>query len=118
MISTVSSTIKNEIHFVDAIKNAFPMGSMTGAPKISAMQLIEKYELTKRGLYSGAIGYIMPNGDFDLNVVIRSLQYNQSKNYLSYEVGSAITFDSDAEQEYEECILKAKAMIDVLGNVI
>jgi para-aminobenzoate synthetase component I len=116
MISTVSSTKKENIHFVDAIKNAFPMGSMTGAPKISAMQLIEKYELTKRGLYSGAIGYIMPNGDFDLNVVIRSLQYNQSKKYLSYEVGSAITFDSDAEQEYEECILKAKAMIDVLGN--
>ena len=93
------------------------MGSMTGAPKISAMELIEKYELTKRGLYSGAVGYILPNADFDFNVVIRSVQYNQATKYLSYEVGSAITFDSDAVQEYEECLLKAKAIKDVLGVV-
>jgi len=118
MISTVSSSIKSDTHFVDVIKNAFPMGSMTGAPKISAMELIEKYELTKRGLYSGALGYISSNGDFDLNVVIRSLQYNQAKKYLSYEVGSAITFDSDPIQEYDECMLKAKAMIEVLKNSI
>ncbi len=117
MISTVSSTIKPEVNFIDAIKNAFPMGSMTGAPKISAMELIEKYELTKRGLYSGAVGYILPNADFDFNVVIRSVQYNQATKYLSYEVGSAITFDSDAVQEYEECLLKAKAIKDVLGVV-
>ncbi len=117
MISTVSSSIKNEIHFVDAIKNAFPMGSMTGAPKISAMQLIEKFELTKRGLYSGAVGYILPNTDFDFNVVIRSMQYNSTTKYLSYEVGSAITFDSDPAQEYDECLLKAQAIIDVLESL-
>jgi para-aminobenzoate synthetase component 1 len=116
MISTVSSIIKNDTHIIDAIKHAFPMGSMTGAPKIMAMELIEKYETTKRGLYSGAIGYIAPNGDFDFNVVIRSLQYNAATKYLSYEVGSAITFDSIAEQEHDECLLKAKAIMDVLGG--
>ncbi len=117
MISTVSSTLNEEIHFVDAIKNAFPMGSMTGAPKISAMQLIEKFELTKRGLYSGAVGYILPNTDFDFNVVIRSMQYNSTTKYLSYEDGSAFTFDSDPAQEYDECLLKAQAIIDVLESL-
>jgi para-aminobenzoate synthetase component 1 len=93
------------------------MGSMTGAPKVKAMVLIDQYEQTKRGLYSGAIGYIEPNGNFDLNVVIRSLQYNSIKKYLNFEVGSAITFDSIPEDEYDECLLKAEAMIKVLeGN--
>jgi para-aminobenzoate synthetase component I len=116
MISTVSSVIKPEVHVVDAIKNAFPMGSMTGAPKIMAMQLIEEYEQTKRGLYSGAIGYFSPDGDFDFNVVIRSLQYNSSNGYLNFEVGSAITYDSNPQDEYDECLLKAKAMMEVLGR--
>lgn len=117
MISTVSSTIRPDINVVDAIKNAFPMGSMTGAPKISAMQLIEQYETTKRGLYSGAVGYFTPNDDFDFNVVIRSIQYNAQTQYLNFEVGGAITYDSIAEQEYEECLLKAKAMMEVLTNL-
>lgn len=115
LISSVSATLKDDIHFTDAIKHAFPMGSMTGAPKIRAMQLIEQYEKTKRGLYSGAIGYITPEGDFDLNVVIRSILYNQSTKYVSFMVGSAITINSNPEAEYEECLLKAKAMREVLS---
>ena len=114
MISTVSSELREDINFIDAIKYAFPMGSMTGAPKIKAMELIEKYETTKRGLYSGAAGYITPGGDFDLNVVIRSILYNETEKYLSFTVGSAITHHSIAESEYEECLLKAKAMFEVL----
>jgi len=111
LISTISSEMDSErFDIIDVIKNAFPMGSMTGAPKIRAMQLIEKYEKTKRGLYSGAVGYITPYKDFDFNVVIRSILYNEKNKYLSYIVGSAITFKSDAEQEYDECLLKAKAM--------
>ncbi len=94
----------------------FPMGSMTGAPKISAMKLIEEYEKTKRGLYSGAVGYISPSGDFDFNVVIRSILYNAKNKYLSFITGSAITEKAEAEKEYEECLLKAKAMFEVLSS--
>lgn len=118
LISTISCEVKNELSFTDIIRNTFPMGSMTGAPKVSAMRLIEKYERTKRGLYSGAIGYIKPNGDFDFNVVIRSILYNQKKKYISFMVGSAITSKANAEQEYEECLLKAKALLEVLENQI
>jgi len=116
MISTISCEIKDGITFSEIIKSLFPMGSMTGAPKISAMQLIEEYEKTKRGLYSGSIGYIKPNGDFDFNVIIRTILYNSENKYLSFMVGSAITAQSDAETEYEECLLKAKAMIEILNN--
>jgi para-aminobenzoate synthetase component 1 len=118
MISTISSTLKKEVHFVDAIKSVFPMGSMTGAPKINAMKLIEAVENTKRGLYSGAVGYITPNGDFDFNVVIRSIQYNRSKAYLNFMVGSAITASSIADQEYKECLVKASAMLKALNAYI
>ncbi|WP_051360014.1 anthranilate synthase component I family protein [Adhaeribacter aquaticus] len=114
MITTVSGKLKPEINFAAAIKNAFPMGSMTGAPKIRAMQLIEEHEASRRGMFSGSFGYIKGNGDFDFNVVIRSLQYNATNRYLSFMVGSAITYDSVPEQEYEECLLKAKAMMQVL----
>ena len=92
------------------------MGSMTGAPKVRAMKLIEKYEVTKRGLFSAAVGYITPDADFDFNVVIRSIQYNAKDDYLSFMVGGAITMQSDPEKEYEECLLKAKAIKQVLGN--
>lgn len=115
MISTVEGELNEKIHFVDAIKNSFPMGSMTGAPKISAMELIEKYETTKRGLYSGALGYITPDGDFDFNVVIRNIQYNSKSKYLSFMVGSAITDKSIPEKEFEECLLKAKGMFEALN---
>lgn len=114
MISTVTSELKDNIHFIDAIKLAFPMGSMTGAPKIMVMKLIERYEKAKRGLYSGAMGYITPDGDFDFNVVIRSLLYNKTEKTISFQVGSAITYDAIAEQEYDECLLKAKAILQIL----
>jgi para-aminobenzoate synthetase component 1 len=110
MISTISGKLREEISPVQAIKNAFPMGSMTGAPKVIVMEHIEKYEHTKRGLYSGAFGYFTPEQDFDFNVVIRSILYNSETQYLSFQTGSAITFDSVAEKEYEECLIKAEAM--------
>ncbi|WP_410504145.1 anthranilate synthase component I family protein [Olleya sp. Bg11-27] len=114
MISTVTSQVAENTHPIDIIKSTFPMGSMTGAPKISAMKIIETLEETKRGLYSGAVGYISPTGDFDFNVVIRSILYNSSNKYVSYSVGGAITAKSDPLNEYEECLLKAKAMRTVL----
>ncbi|WP_255518187.1 anthranilate synthase component I family protein [Fulvivirga sp. M361] len=114
MISTVSSTLRENVHCIDAIKNAFPMGSMTGAPKIKVMQLIDSYEKSRRGLYSGSIGYITPNGDFDFNVVIRTLLYNSGLKRLSFHVGSAITYDSDPVKEYEECMLKATSISQLL----
>ena len=117
MISTVSGELKDNISFTEIIRATFPMGSMTGAPKKRVMELIEKYEMTKRGIFSGALGYIDPKGDlptgqagFDFNVVIRSIMYNSGKKYLSFQAGSGITFYSDAEKEYEECLLKAEAM--------
>lgn len=115
MVSTVVCEMRDDINDVQALKNTFPMGSMTGAPKISAMQLMEQYERSKRGVYSGAIGYFSPDGDFDFNVVIRTILYNSYNKYLSFQVGSAITYHADAEQEYEECLLKAKAILEVLG---
>ena len=114
MISTISGELKDDLHFVDAIKATFPMGSMTGAPKKRVMELITQYEKTARGLFSGAIGYISPNGDFDFNVVIRSIFYNEEKKYLSFKTGGAITFYSNAEEEYEECLLKAESIRKVL----
>ena len=116
MISTISCELNPEVHFVDAIKNAYPMGSMTGAPKVKAMELIEQYEESKRGMYSGSFGCISSDGDFDFNVVIRSILYNAQSEYLSFQVGGAITFQSDPEKEYEECMLKASAMMKVLGG--
>ena len=115
MISTISGKVEPETTFGDALEATFPMGSMTGAPKIKAMELIEKYERTKRGLFSGTVGYIRPNGDFDFNVVIRSLLYNEESNYLSVQAGSAITAKSDAQREFDECSVKIEAMIQSLG---
>ena len=115
MISTITSKMDEKYAVIDVLRLTFPMGSMTGAPKISAMKIIEELEATKRGLYSGAVGYFTPEGDFDFNVVIRSILYNQKKQYLSFSVGSAITALSVPEQEYEECLLKAKAMKSVLA---
>lgn len=116
MISTVVSEIEENTHPITILKDTFPMGSMTGAPKVSAMKIIENLEETKRGLYSGAIGYFTPENNFDFNVVIRSILYNQEKKYVSYSVGGAITAKSVPEKEYEECLLKAKAMKYVLLN--
>lgn len=117
LISTVVCEAAEGVTPVQSIKNSFPMGSMTGAPKISAMQIIEELEDSKRGLYSGAVGYFTPTGDFDFNVVIRSILYNEARRYVSFSVGSAITAEADPEAEYEECLLKARAMRQVLeGN--
>ena len=115
LITTVTSELNKEFSALDALKTTFPMGSMTGAPKVSAMQIIENQEETKRGLYSGAVGYFTPEADFDFNVVIRTILYNQKQKYLSFSVGSAITSLSNPEKEYEECLLKAKAMQQVLN---
>jgi para-aminobenzoate synthetase component 1 len=111
MISKISCQIDNSVGFSDILKACFPMGSMTGAPKIAAMQHIEAHEDFKRGLYSGSIGLMEPNGDFDFNVVIRSLLYNRKTQYLSCAVGSAITIGANAEDEYQECLLKAEKLI-------
>lgn len=116
MISTVTSQVARNTDVVEIISNAFPMGSMTGAPKVRAMELIEEFEETKRGIYSGAVGYFDEQQNFDFNVVIRSLIYNQSNRFVSFQVGSAITFASDAALEYKECMLKAKAMLEVLSR--
>ncbi len=118
MISSVQARRRPNCDLVDILRAAFPMGSMTGAPKIRAMQLIEHYERSRRGLYSGSLGVVWPSGDFDFNVVIRSLQFNAATGYLSFQVGSAITHDSVPEQEYAECLLKAKALLEVLGTSI
>lgn len=118
MISTVSAFVSENKNPVDIIKETFPMGSMTGAPKVSAMKIIEALESFKRGLYSGAVGYFTPKGDFDFNVVIRSILYNATKRYVSFSVGSAITAKSLPEKEYEECLLKAKAMREVLEGFV
>ena len=116
MISTIVSTVEDVTSPIEILKSTFPMGSMTGAPKISAMKIIEELEATKRGLYSGAVGYFTPDNDFDFNVVIRSILYNAQNEYLSFSVGSAITSQANPEQEYEECLLKAKAMFEVLSK--
>jgi para-aminobenzoate synthetase component 1 len=116
MISTISCELNPAIHFIDAIKNTFPMGSMTGAPKIKAMELIDAYEKSKRGAFSGSFGCISPMGDFDFNVIIRSILYNATEQYLSFQVGGAITYAANSEAEYEECLLKASAILKVLGQ--
>jgi para-aminobenzoate synthetase component 1 len=116
MISTVTGQLLPDLHFTDVIRNTFPMGSMTGAPKQRVVELIARYERSRRGLFSGAVGYITPEGDFDFNVVIRSLLYNSKTQYLSYQVGSGITFYSDPAAEYEECLVKAAGIRKALGQ--
>jgi len=116
LISTVSATIDEKVTFLDILHALFPMGSMTGAPKISAMNLIETHETFKRGMYSGSVGYVKPNGDFDFNVIIRSILYNEKTKNISCPVGGAITLKSSPEMEYEECLIKVKALKEVLNS--
>ena len=116
MISTITCEVDENISPISILKNTFPMGSMTGAPKISSMKIIEILEDAKRGLYSGTVGYFTPDGDFDFNVIIRSILYNSENKYVSFSVGGAITAKSIPENEYEECLLKAKAMREVLES--
>ena len=114
MISTIQGIIKKELHWTDAIKATFPMGSMTGAPKKRVMELIDEYETAARGLFSGTIGYVTPDDDFDFNVVIRSIFYDAANRKLSFSAGGGITFNSNAEEEYKESMLKAEAILQVL----
>ena len=116
MISTIVGKPLTNLHWSEMIAQTFPMGSMTGAPKRRVLELIEKYEKSKRGLFSGALGYVRPNQDFDFNVVIRSLLYNSDTRYLAYFAGSGITVNSDPESEYEECLLKVAAFQQIIKN--
>jgi para-aminobenzoate synthetase component 1 len=118
LISTVAADLRPGASLANILRATFPMGSMTGAPKIRAMQLIEHYERSRRGLYSGSFGYVLPGGNFEFNVVIRSLQYRADTGYLSLQVGSAITYDSVPEHEYQECLLKAQGVLEALSTVI
>jgi para-aminobenzoate synthetase component 1 len=117
-ISKIRCEIQKELRLQEILQACFPMGSMTGAPKISAMQLIDVAENSKRQIYSGSVGYILPNGDFDLNVVIRTMIYDKKNKYLSFMVGSAITAASDPEKEYEECLVKASAMLKAVNGTL
>ncbi len=116
MISTVSGELRKGVSFAEIVRSCFPMGSMTGAPKRRVMELIEKYERTARGIFSGSVGYLTPEKNFDMNVVIRSIMYNAGTGYLSFMAGSGITASSDPEKEYDECLLKAAAIRKVLGG--
>lgn len=114
MISTIEGRVADTVHWTDIIKSCFPMGSMTGAPKVKVMELIDQYEIAPRGLFSGTIGHVNPNGDFDFNVVIRSVFYNETKKIISFNAGGGITFYSNAADEYEESMVKASAIRAVL----
>ncbi len=114
---TSGATAESNVGLKEILQATFPMGSMTGAPKIMAMQLIDQYETVSRGLYSGSIGYITAEGDFDFNVVIRTILLDMDQSKLSFQVGSAITYDSDPEAEYQECLLKAKAILQILDQL-
>ena len=116
MISTIMGKPRSDLYWTDMVARTFPMGSMTGAPKKRVLELIEKYEKSKRGLFSGDLGYVKPNQDFDFNVVIRSLLYNRNRQYLAYFAGSGITFNSDPEKEYEECLVKVGAFERIIKN--
>ncbi|MGI8636082.1 MAG: chorismate-binding protein, partial [Segetibacter sp.] len=113
MISTVVGNLKKGTSFSDILKATFPMGSMTGAPKKKVMELIDQYEESPRGIYSGTVGYFTPEKDFDFNVVIRSIVYDKTSKHVSFHAGGAITDSSVPEKEYEECLLKARAMLQV-----
>lgn len=115
MVSTVNCEMKPGITFENMLDAAFPMASMTGAPKIRAMQLIDEFEDFERKNYSGAMGLIDEKGDFTLSVIIRSIFYNQQTKRISIAVGGAITHLSKPEEEYAECLLKARAMLGALN---
>jgi para-aminobenzoate synthetase component 1 len=118
MVSTVSCELKDNVDFDDMINATFPMASMTGAPKVSAMKFIDELEDFERKNYSGAMGFIEENGNFELSVNIRSIFYNQASQRLSIAVGGAITHLSDPQKEYDECLLKATALLKALNGKI
>jgi para-aminobenzoate synthetase component I len=113
MVSTIKGELPAGTGFYRIMEATFPMGSMTGAPKHRVLELIDKYENRSRGIFSGALGYFH-KGDFDFNVVIRSVMFNNIEKYLSVKVGSGITIYCDAENEWEECMIKVEAIKKVL----
>lgn len=117
MISTVEAELRDDCTLINAIRASFPMGSMTGAPKVRAMELIDQYEFVQRGAYSGCIGYFDRKGNLaDFNVLIRSIFLDRESGKFHYNVGSAITFDAEPEREYDECLLKASAILKILNQ--
>ena len=115
LVTSIVSEVEKDMNFTEILKGAFPMGSMTGAPKCRAMELIEYFEEFKRGIFSGSVGYVTPDSDFDFNVIIRTILYNLATDYLSIGVGGAITINSDPFEEYQECLIKAKPLFEVLN---
>lgn len=113
LISSISATTVPEQSLSGILKACFPMGSMTGAPKEAVCSYIDRLEKTRRGIYSGSAGWFDTDGNFDLNVIIRSLVYDQSQDWVSLKTGGAITWDSDARTEWQECLTKAKALLDL-----
>ncbi len=118
MISTISASLSDDANVVKAIQNAFPMGSMTGAPKLEVRKYIAHNECFNRGLFSGTVGYFDADGDFDSNVVIRSVLYDSAKRKIVVRTGGAITYDSVPEQEYDEIILKRAALLHSLNGKV
>jgi para-aminobenzoate synthetase component 1 len=115
IITTVQGQLAEPFSFDAMLKATFPMGSMTGAPKKKALELIAETEAAHRGFFSGAFGYILPNGDFDLSVIIRSLFMEKEK--LHYSAGGAIVWDSTPPEEYAESLLKMEGMRYASGQL-
>ena len=114
LVSRITGTLNPQIHSLDIINAAFPGGSITGAPKIRSMQIIDELEPITRGIYCGSIGYFGFNGSADLSISIRTLVI--TNNVLSYNVGGAITLDSDPEEEYQESLLKGQKLYEALND--
>jgi para-aminobenzoate synthetase component 1 len=112
LISTVQCQIKSEANFTSIMAAMLPMGSMTGVPKKNAVNSMHDLETNPRGWYSGTLGIILPNGDFDFNVIIRSIYWNRNTQQASIGIGGAITLHSNFKEEYQECWLKAQSLIN------
>ncbi|MFT3885018.1 MAG: anthranilate synthase component I family protein [Flavobacteriales bacterium] len=116
LVSTVSARLRSDCSPMDAVRVSFPMASMTGAPKLRAMQLIDEVEDMRRGLFSGTLGFFKPDGSADLNVVIRTVTYEATTGRASLISGGAITNASDPQAEWEECELKARSVLNAFGH--
>jgi para-aminobenzoate synthetase component 1 len=116
MVSTASARLRPDTSPADILRATFPMASMTGAPKVRAMQLIDEVEDMRRGLFSGSIGYFLPDGTADLNVVIRTITWNARTGAAALISGGAITAGSTAEQEFAECEHKARSVLNAFGH--
>jgi para-aminobenzoate synthetase component 1 len=114
LTSTIIGRLNEDKKAIDLLRAVFPGGSITGAPKVRAMEIIDEIEPTRRSVYTGSIGYLGFNGDIDLNIAIRTIIVKKNKAY--FQVGGAIVYDSDPEAEYQETLHKAKAMIDSLNT--